>query len=268
MRSLFKIRECLPTNRAAWALVTLLLFSLIWLPPFGLVAFSKHFFDPNWGGSTVEGLRFVVPIALAALIISFVPAWFVQGACVVAFRRWVYPRLERRYGAGVKIATLMSPRRLWARPRIRRSIIAVCLLVLVLVPLPLSVTTEDKERAVVHAIETLLEDRQVFTEDGYSQLNDTQFVSDEDRLYFRNGLGIPDTVFLELGLMPVPRDRDLDVDSGDVIVGFSYNDIVGEPSTHIQFYYFFGSLAAQGYEIRIRKGLLFRYFTYVHRWIS
>jgi hypothetical protein len=93
-------------------------------------------------------------------------------------------------------------------------------------------------------------------------------VKDKSRVYFRNDLGIPDTLFLEHGLKPIPQDRKLDVDKGDVIVTFSSRDIEGKPAANIQFSYVFGSLGAQGYEIRIHKSLLMRYYVYVHRWVS
>ncbi|MCY3022265.1 MAG: hypothetical protein NTW87_24910 [Planctomycetota bacterium] len=90
----------------------------------------------------------------------------------------------------------------------------------------------------------------------------------KDRLYFENGLGIPDRVFLAHGLKPIPTDRKLNVDAGDVIVSFSYRDTEGTRRDNIQFSYIFGSLGAQGYELRICKSLLRRYIVYIHRWVS
>jgi hypothetical protein len=145
---------------------------------------------------------------------------------------------------------------------------ALCLIALVLTPLPLSITSEDKERAVSHAIETLFHNRLVFTDEGYTHLRDTTFVKNKSRVYFQSNLGVPDAVFLKHGLKPVPQDRELDVDNGDVVVAFSDRDVEGKPSANIQFSYVFGSLGAQGYEIRIHKSLLMRYFIYVHRWVS
>jgi hypothetical protein len=144
---------------------------------------------------------------------------------------------------------------------------AICLSVLVLVPLPL--TSRDKTRAVSHALETLFQNRRVLTDKGYSHLYDTEFMKDKSRVYFRNDLGIPDTVFLEHGLKPIPKDRKLDVDNGDLIVSFSSRDIEGKPAANIQFAYVFGNMGAHGYEIRIHKSLLRRqYFVYIHRWVS
>ena len=122
--------------------------------------------------------------------------------------------------------------------------------------------------AVSHALTTLFRNRRVLTDKGYSRLHDTGFVKDKSRVYFKNDLGIPDTVFLENGLKPIPQGRKLDVDKGDVIVAFSSPDVNGKPTNKIQFSYVFGSLGAQGYEIRIQKSLLRRYFIYVHQWVS
>ena len=93
-------------------------------------------------------------------------------------------------------------------------------------------------------------------------------MKDKSHFYFENKLGIPDTVFLAHGLKAIPQDRKLDVDKNDMIVSFSTRDIEGKLASNIQFSYVFGSLGAQGYEIRIHKSLLIRYFIYVHRWES
>ncbi len=162
----------------------------------------------------------------------------------------------------------MSPNPKLKRKRWLVFLVGLCLITLFLVPLPLSVTAKDKERAVVHAIETLFQNRRVLTDKGYTHLYDATFVKDKSRVYFRSDLGIPDAVFLEHGLKPIPHDRKLDVDSGDVIVGFSSRDIEGKPAANVQFSYVFGSLGAQGYEIRIHKSLLMRYFVYIHQWVS
>jgi len=53
-----------------------------------------------------------------------------------------------------------------------------------------------------------------------------------------------------------------------VIVSFSMRDVEGKLTDYIQFSYVFGSLGAHGYEIRIHKSLLMRYFVYMHCWVS
>jgi hypothetical protein len=152
----------------------------------------------------------------------------------------------------------------------RRTIIIV-LLVLILaalafVPLPLS--SADKELAVSQTLDALLENRLVLTTKGYARLYDTAFIKDKQRVFFGNGLGIADTVFLQHGLKPVPKDRKLDVDSGDVIVSFGTIDLAGKQSRNVQFSYVFGSFGAHGYEIKIYKTLFQRRFLYVHQWVS
>jgi hypothetical protein len=162
----------------------------------------------------------------------------------------------------------MSPSPQPKRRKILISLTALCLVVLVFIPLPLSITAKDKNRAVSHALTTLLQNRRVLSDEGYAHLVDTEFVKDKSRVYFQNELGIPDTVFLQHGLKPIPQDRKLNVGSGDVIVTFSNRDFRGQPSSNIQFLYKFGSLGAQGYEIKIHKCLLMRYFVYIHKWVS
>jgi hypothetical protein len=135
MRTPFRIPTLLPTNRAAWSVVTLLLFSLLWLPPFDFLDLSRELFDSGRGGSAVEGIRVVVPISLALLGVACVVAWGIQGVGCVAFRRWVYPRLERRYGAGVALGYIVSPRRLWAGRWFRRAVFASAASLVVLLSL-------------------------------------------------------------------------------------------------------------------------------------
>jgi hypothetical protein len=162
----------------------------------------------------------------------------------------------------------MSPSPKLKRSRILFFLIALCFAVLVFAPLPLQITSKDKECAVSHAIATLFQNHRVLTENGYAHLEDTGFIRDKSRVYFQNDIGIPDTVFLKLGLKAIPQDRKLNVDAGDIIVSFSNHDIEGKLTANMNFSYVFGSLGAQGYEIRIHKSLLLRYFIYVHAWVS
>lgn len=147
-------------------------------------------------------------------------------------------------------------------------ITALALLVLALAPFPVRVNDNLKARAVSHTLDALVHNKRVLTTRGYIRFYDCNAVKDEGRLYFENGLGISDTVFLERGLKPIPKDRRLRVDDGDVIVSFSYQDDEGERTRHIQFHYVFGWLGAQGYEIRVYRSLLFPYFIYLHQWVS
>ena len=87
MHKSFQIPTFLPTNRAAWVAFTLLLFSLLWLPPFDLLDFSTDRFDPKAGGGVLAGARVVSSILLTLLGIACVVAWGIQGVSVAAFRR-------------------------------------------------------------------------------------------------------------------------------------------------------------------------------------
>ncbi len=160
--------------------------------------------------------------------------------------------------------------------RTKRVLIALAgaaLLVLLFVPIPLPLNARDKEAAVSHAITAVLRDRRVLTEKGfntgrgYRHLEETSLVRG-GQLYFRNGLGIPDTVFLKQGLKPAPKDRRLYPGDGVVVIAFSNRDIQGKPAEDVEFAYSFGLLGAHGYSIRIYKSLATRYFVYTYRWTS
>jgi hypothetical protein len=150
----------------------------------------------------------------------------------------------------------------------RRKLLIACLLILGglgFVPLPLQIGSSDKVRAVVHALRALQGKTRVITDKGYDYLIDNDFVKDFGRTYYTNDLGIPDTVFQSFNLKPIPRDRKLNVDAGDIIVAFSSRDMMtGKQRDNVQFAYVFGSLGAEYYEIRIYRSLLLRYFVFKH----
>ncbi len=154
------------------------------------------------------------------------------------------------------------------------SIVVLIGLVGTFIPWPGDVKEYSKKDVVTHAVETLLYNRRVWTSSwmqdssGWRRLLDTGYVKDNGRVYFKNELKIPDEVFLNLGLKQIPKDRKLDVNAGDVLLTFSYKDIEGNPTENIQFSYIFGSLGAQGYEIKVRRSLLLKYYLYLHKWVS
>jgi hypothetical protein len=154
--------------------------------------------------------------------------------------------------------------------RTRKLIIlaALGLGILGLVPMPFGITSADIESAASHALYALEGNKRVLTYKGYARLLDTDYVNNTARVYFGNDLGISDTVFLKHGLKPIPQDRKLNVDKGDIVISFSSQGKEGKPTGNIGFSYVFGSLGAQGYEIRIYKSLLIRYFVFTHTWVS
>src|SRR5437016_2633210 len=103
---------------------------------------------------------------------------------------------------------------------------AAILLLLLFVPLPLPVNARDKEAAVSHAISAVVRNRRVLTEKGfdtgmgYRHLEETSAVKGK-QLYFANDLGISDTVFLNQGLKPLPKDRKVRAGDGAVMISFS-----------------------------------------------
>ena len=132
----------------------------------------------------------------------------------------------------------------------------------------MELTPADKERVASQAIEALLQGRRVLTAKGYADLSDTGFVKDKNRIFFRNHLGIGDAVFLKYGLKPIPNGQRVDVDKGDAVVTLASDDTSGGSTKDIGFSYVFGSLGAQGYEIKVHKSLLKLYFVYSHSWVS
>jgi hypothetical protein len=156
-----------------------------------------------------------------------------------------------------------------AFPRKRLAAAGVLLLlVLGFIPLPFQITDRDRELAISNSISALLENRAVLSDWRIIHLADTGSFKDRSRIYFQNELGIPDDLFLRLGLKPVPHDRKLDVAGGDVVLLFSYRNASGGKSKNIKLAYVTGHFGAKGYEIRIRRSLLKRYFVYLWQWGS
>jgi hypothetical protein len=152
-----------------------------------------------------------------------------------------------------------------ARPR-AKLIIVGCLVLCGagLVPLPCQMDWSDKVQAVSLALKALQGKRGVITDKGYHHLIDNEAVKDFSRVYYTNDLGIPDTVFLSFNLRPIPRDRRVNFDNGDIIVSFSTRDMEGEQTDRVQFAYVFGGLGAEFYEIRMYRSLFLRYFVFKH----
>lgn len=139
------------------------------------------------------------------------------------------------------------------------------LLLIVLIPFPSGVDDSAKKRIISLSLGAVIENEKVLTNEGYRRLYDCGFVENEGQLYFENMIGVPDSFFLDHGLKPIPDDRELDVNSGDVIISFSYEDIKGNQTDNMQFYYTYGSLGGQVYEIKAYKSLLFTYIFFEHR---
>lgn len=164
--------------------------------------------------------------------------------------------------------TAESPKqakRVWGR---RLALTSAWLAAVLLVPLPFTITDEDEARAVIHAWQTLVQNRRVLTDKGYTRLKERDFIREWSRVYFQNETGLPDEVFLNLGLKPIAPGQTPNVNQGDVVVEFHRRDMMGEPVANLQFSYVFGSLGAQCYELRIFKCLLMRHVLYVHKWMA
>ncbi len=143
MRKLLHLFSLWPVNKTAWVMLTLVLFALLWLPPFDFYAFAEDFFDPAEQGSLHEGIRVVLPIALALFGLTSFLGWLLQGIGVLMYARWVYPRLVRRHGPGITLGKLLTPRRLWAFRKFRFSTYAggTCLALLLFLGVLLRITS-------------------------------------------------------------------------------------------------------------------------------
>lgn len=157
---------------------------------------------------------------------------------------------------------------IFRRRRLLALSIFAALLAALFVPLPLKPNDKDIEFAVSHALTALLQDQKAWTSDGYTTLPDSGFVKVDGRLYFENDTNVPEQLFLKHSLNPIPKDLELDVNDGDVIVLFSFTDDQGRRTERLQFSYIYGSLGAQGFEIRIYKSALLRFVYYSHQWVS
>lgn len=143
---------------------------------------------------------------------------------------------------------------------------AILLVLLLFVPLPLPIRDRHREAAVCHALDALLVGDRVLSNQGFRPLHDWSIVSSRrSSLYFTNGTDVSQRVFLSRGLRPVADTRKLNVDRGDVIVAFAPWRGGGRS---LQFSYAFGSLGAQGYELRIYRSLLVTYSVFHHRLVS
>jgi hypothetical protein len=140
---------------------------------------------------------------------------------------------------------------------------------LLLVPLPYPPTLSDKEAAVTEALAALLQAHVVNTTDGTALLHDTRFVvAATGRVYFLNEVRVPDSLFLSAGLKPVPSDRKLNVNDGDVIVKFAFTDTHDKRTWYMQFSYIYGNVGGEGYAIRMYKSFWTRRFVYKLEWVA
>lgn len=148
--------------------------------------------------------------------------------------------------------------------------VVACLVavVLLLVPLPLSITPQDEADAAAYAVDSLLSGRRVWTGRGLEPLYDAAFIQKKKRLYLENLAGIDDSGLKAKGLLAISGDGSLRFMPEDGVIGFSRMTFKEQPAAHLQFYYGYGNVGAQGYEMRVYKCLLGRYFVFVHQWVS
>jgi hypothetical protein len=161
--------------------------------------------------------------------------------------------------------------RQWSWSKRRLATIALVLLsltALLFFPLPLSITPQDEVDAAAFAVDSLLSGRRIWTGRGLERLHDAAFIQKKKRLYLENLAGIDDSGLKAMGLLAISGDRPFKFKPEDGVIGFSRETFKDEPAAHLQFYYSYGNVGAQGYEIRVYKCLLGRYFVFVHQWVS
>jgi hypothetical protein len=173
---------------------------------------------------------------------------------------------------GEKPMTDKKPMARWKKITIATSLLSL-FTVAGFIPYTSQLRDSDRRDVVSHATQALRNGNKVWlssSQDGlkHRPLYDANNLKDRKVFYFRNGLGINDDIFLRQELQPIPKDRKPNINKGDVIIGFSNKDMEGKPIADIHFYYVFGDMGAQGYEIKVRRSLFCRYLVYTHCWVS
>lgn len=161
------------------------------------------------------------------------------------------------------------PSKPWSKRRLATiALVLLCAIALLFVPLPLAITPQDEADAAAHAVNVLQSGRRVWTRRGLMSLYDASFIQKKERLYLENLAGIDDSGLKAKGLLALSADVPVKLEPDDGVIGFSRVTYKDEPAAHLQFYYSFGDVGAHGYEIRIYKCVLGRYFVFVHQWVS
>lgn len=159
----------------------------------------------------------------------------------------------------------------WSFSKRKLAIVSLVLLssfALLVVPLPLTITAQDEAEAAAFAVNSLKSGQRVWTGRGLEPLYDSAFLQKKKRLFLENRAGIDDRGLKAKGLLALSADDPVKLELDDGVIGFSRETFKEEPAAHLQFYYSFGNVGAQGYEIRIYKCLLGRYIVFVHQWVS
>jgi hypothetical protein len=166
------------------------------------------------------------------------------------------------------------------RPRLnrrqRQTVLAVgsLLLLVLFVPLPWPMRQSDREYAVRAGLASLFEGRRVLQViprhwPRWSRLVDSEFMTSPDkRLYYRDTAGLPEELFRHYRLAPLPDGFRPNLDGGDAVVGVEMAQYHEGPGPRLYFSYSFGSLGAQGWEVRVWRSLLLRHAVFVLTWVS
>jgi hypothetical protein len=161
------------------------------------------------------------------------------------------------------------------RKRKRRLIAAVVAVAVIGLFLPLPVREADRERVVRNAVVSLLEDRRVFLDWKYIPLYDSGFINKAKcTLFYRNDTSLSSGIFDELGIQALPEDYRNRLppgwlDQGNVLIEITFKDVTpkaGRP--HLRFNCYHGSLAAQGYKVRVYRCLLGAFGLFSCEWVS
>jgi hypothetical protein len=151
---------------------------------------------------------------------------------------------------------------------------------LLAVPLPYPPNSSDREAAVSEALSALLHDTEVLTKTSRDRLLEISPTNREHLLetdsvksakgniYYENEVNVPEALFLTAGLKPIPKDRKIDFDTGDVVVRFAFTDDFGKPTWYMRFSYVFGNVGGICYQIRIYKAFWTRRIVYAFEWIA
>jgi len=142
-------------------------------------------------------------------------------------------------------------------------VVIVILFLILFVPDPVSVDTrndpDSKLAAVGHALQTLLSNGRVLTEDGYVRLLDQDITGSGKQVLVLNEIGISDDVFRRYGCK---KYRETEMRDSDTLLAFYIEkDAEGNDAKNI-------SVAAfsldfnRAWEIRVFRSLATRYYVY------
>lgn len=159
--------------------------------------------------------------------------------------------------------------------RFVRMIVSTVFVVLAACVMPLPVRDRDAEVVIVKSLRAIQGQRRVLVDGKLQPFYDAPLIyKSARRWYFRNGTNLNDDVFIKSGLERLPDEYIEGVPDdwfrrGNVLVEVTDRDPTARsPEPGLRFNYYHGSMAAQGYRVRIYRCLLGTFAWYTLEWAS